>query len=99
MTTISIRLEDSMKRELESICDDMGMNLSTFFVIYAKKVLRDRKIPFEIASPEPVLEPDRLDWDKIGKLLAEAECKDGNAPGMPLDDFQREMEAFVDEAV
>lgn len=28
-----------------------SMNLTTFFMIYAKKALRDRRIPFEIAAP------------------------------------------------
>ena len=51
MTTISIRLDDDMKKELDEMCDDMGMNLTTFFMIYAKKALRDRKIPFEITAP------------------------------------------------
>lgn len=51
MTTISLRLDDEMKKELDSMCEEMGMNLTTFFMIYAKKALRDRKIPFEIAAP------------------------------------------------
>jgi len=29
----------------------MGMNLTTFFMIYVKKVLRDRRIPFEVTAP------------------------------------------------
>ena len=51
MTTVSIRLEDEMKQQLDIMCDEMGMNITTFFMIYAKKVLRDRRIPFEIAAP------------------------------------------------
>lgn len=51
MTTVSLRFEDDMKRELDEMCDEMGMNITTFFMIYAKKALRDRKIPFEIAAP------------------------------------------------
>lgn len=51
MTTISIRLDDEMKQELDEMCDEMGMSLSTFFTIYAKRALRDRKIPFEVAAP------------------------------------------------
>ncbi len=51
MTTISIRLEDTDKKVLEEICADMGMNLSTFYMLYTKKVLRDRKIPFTIEAP------------------------------------------------
>lgn len=51
MTTISLRFDDEMKRQLDEMCEEMGMNLTTFFMIYAKKALRDRKIPFEIAAP------------------------------------------------
>ncbi len=40
-----------MKKELDEMCDSMGMNLTTFFMIYAKKALRDRKIPFELTAP------------------------------------------------
>lgn len=55
MVTVSLRFEDDMKRELDSMCDEMGMNLTTFFMVYAKKALRDRKIPFEIEAPtDPV---------------------------------------------
>lgn len=51
MTTVSLRFDDEMKKALDEMCDEMGMNLTTFFTIYAKKVLRDRKIPFEISAP------------------------------------------------
>ena len=51
MTTVSIRLDDEMKRQLDIMCDEMGMNITTFFMIYAKKALRDRKIPFDITAP------------------------------------------------
>ena len=58
MTTVSLRFDDQMKKELDEMCDAMGMNLTTFFMIYAKKVLRDRKIPFDLEAPavEDVIE-------------------------------------------
>lgn len=51
MTTVSLRIEDRMKKELDDMCAEMGMNITTFFMIYAKRALRDRKIPFEIIAP------------------------------------------------
>lgn len=51
MTTISLRIDDDMKRELDEMCESMGMNLSTFYMIYTKKALRERKIPFDIEAP------------------------------------------------
>lgn len=51
MTTISIRLDDETKKELDEMCEEMGMNITTFYMIYTKKVLRDRRIPFDIVAP------------------------------------------------
>ena len=42
MTTVSLRFDDEMKKQLDDMCEEMGMNLTTFFMIYAKKALRDR---------------------------------------------------------
>ena len=37
MTTISLRMDDQMKKELDEMCEAMGMNISTFYMIYTKK--------------------------------------------------------------
>lgn len=52
MTTISLRMDDEMKKELDEMCEAMGMNISTFYMVYTKKALRERKIPFEIEAPQ-----------------------------------------------
>ena len=46
MTTISLRMDDQMKKELDEMCEAMGMNISTFYMIYTKKAL-----PFDIEAP------------------------------------------------
>ena len=51
MTTISIRLDDEEKLDLEEMCAQMGMNITTFYMICTKKALRDRCIPFEVSAP------------------------------------------------
>ena len=51
MTTVTLRFDDKTKHELDAMVDEMGMNLTTFFVIYAKRALRERRIPFEINAP------------------------------------------------
>lgn len=62
MTTISLRFDDETKRQLDEMCDEMGMNLTTFFMIYAKKALRDRRIPFEITAPlDPFYSPSNTE--------------------------------------
>lgn len=51
MVTVSLRLDEEMKRELDEMCGELGMSLSTFFMIYAKRALRDRAIPFALTAP------------------------------------------------
>ena len=51
MTTISLRMDDDMKRELDEMCEAMGMNISTFYMVYTKRALRERRIPFDIEAP------------------------------------------------
>ena len=95
MTTISLRLDDDLKRDLEQMCSDMGMSLTTFFTIYAKRALRDRKIPFEITAPAPTIDPDKLDWDRIGELLDEAERINKDAEGVPWEEVKADMRRRV----
>ena len=47
-TAFSIRMDDALKRDFSQFCENIGMTMSTAFVIFAKAALRNRKIPFEI---------------------------------------------------
>ena len=71
MTTVSLRIEDKMKKELDDMCAEMGMNITTFFMIYAKRALRDRKIPFEIIAPrDPFYSKENMEsiQESIGQI-------------------------------
>lgn len=61
MTTVSLRFDDNTKKELDEMCAEMGLNLTTFFMIYAKKALRERKIPFMVDAPLKIDENDNYD--------------------------------------
>lgn len=48
-TTVSIRMEDTLKKDMEKTCEALGMNMTTAFIIYAKKVTREKRIPFDVS--------------------------------------------------
>ena len=50
--TVNLRMDADLKRELDAILHEMGMNMTTAFTIFAKKVTRERRIPFEITAPD-----------------------------------------------
>lgn len=48
-TTVSIRMDDTLKKNMEQTCAELGMNMTTAFIIYAKKVTREKRIPFDVS--------------------------------------------------
>ena len=49
-TTLNIRIDEKLKKNFDSMCSDFGMNMSTAITIFAKRVVNEKKIPFEIIS-------------------------------------------------
>jgi DNA-damage-inducible protein J len=52
-TSINIRMDAELKRQFEAFCADMGMTMTTAFNIFAKKAVREYRIPFEISGDAP----------------------------------------------
>lgn len=53
-TNLSVRVDATLKKDVEQCLDDMGMNLSTAINIYLKQIVRQRAIPFPVsAAPVP----------------------------------------------
>ena len=44
--TVTLRMEDSTKDELDQILASMGMNIATFYNLYTLRTIRDRNIAF-----------------------------------------------------
>lgn len=53
--TFSVRMDESLKKQFDGLCQEFGMNSSTAINIFARAVVRQRKIPFEISSPETIV--------------------------------------------
>ncbi len=51
--TFSVRMDETLKSEFESLCNYFGMNMSTAINVFARAVVRERRIPFEIVAPDP----------------------------------------------
>ena len=49
LATMSIRVEEETKREIEAFCADVGMNPSTAVNLFFRAVLRENRLPFEIS--------------------------------------------------
>ena len=45
---INFRMDKELKKNMEQVCSDLGMSMTTAFTIFAKKVIREQRIPFEV---------------------------------------------------
>ena len=52
-TSVNIRMDAELKRQFEAFCADMGMSMTTAFCVFAKKAVREYRIPFEIGAEIP----------------------------------------------
>lgn len=51
---VNFRMDEQLKKNVEEICQRMGMTLTTALTICCKKIEQERRIPFEItADPDP----------------------------------------------
>jgi len=46
---INIRMDEDLKKSMERTCQVLGMNMTTAFTIFAKKMSREQRIPFEVS--------------------------------------------------
>ena len=78
---INIRMDAELKKEFESFCDDVGMTMTTAFNLFAKKVVRENRIPFEISrdvsneeTKEAIHEVRRMKKDSsMGKTYSDVD--------------------------
>ena len=52
-TSINIRMDADLKRQFEAFCSDMGMTMTMAFNVFARKAVREYRIPFEISGDVP----------------------------------------------
>jgi DNA-damage-inducible protein J len=50
--TFSVRMDETLKKQFDILCQDFGMNATTAINVFARAVVRQRRIPFEISSSE-----------------------------------------------
>ena len=46
---MNFRLDEDVKKSMEQTCSELGLSMSAAFTIFAKKVGREKRIPFEAA--------------------------------------------------
>ena len=46
---VNFRLDEDVKKSMEVACSELGLSMTAAFTIFAKKVGREKRIPFDVS--------------------------------------------------
>lgn len=52
-TNVTMRIDEDLKRQLQELVSNLGMDMTTFFTVTAKQAVREQRIPFNISMEVP----------------------------------------------
>ena len=59
-TTISVRMDDKLKKNFDKTCNELGISISSAVVMLAKKMVREKRLPFEV-SIDPLYSKEKIE--------------------------------------
>ncbi len=46
---VSVRMDDSLKKNFDNVCNELGLSMSTAITMLAKKMTREKRLPFDVS--------------------------------------------------
>lgn len=87
--TLSMRVDDTLKKNFDNICNDFGLTSTAAITVFMKAVVRERRIPFEIkASTKEQINKDA--WAAFLEMRAAA--AEAGLQDMTLDEINAEIQ-------
>ena len=88
-TAFTIRMDTDIKKRFDELCKDFGMSANTAFNIFARAVIKQERIPFDVES-ENQAKLQRA-WEAIERMR-ESAVANGIAD-MPMEEIDEEIKA------
>lgn len=80
---VNFRMDEDLKKSMEQTCKDMGMSMTTAFTIFATKVAKEKRIPFEITA-DPFY--SEANMERLSRSIAQMEAGGGTIHEVSYDD-------------
>lgn len=87
-TTVSVRMDEKLKRDFDSVCDDLGLSMTTAIIMLAKKMTREKRLPFDV-SMDPFYSVSNL--NALGASIEQM------SQGRTVTKTLEELDAMADE--
>ena len=79
-TTLNVRIDEKLKSDLEDFCSNVGMNISVAVNMFAKAVVREQRLPFEVAI-DPFY--SKANQERLRRSIAQMEATGGTVRELP----------------
>ncbi len=80
---VSFRMDETLKEHMEKTCKKMGLTVTAAYTMFATKVTREQRIPFEITA-DPFYSDENM--ERLRRNAAEMEKTGGTIHEVALDD-------------
>ena len=80
---VNFKLDADVKKSMERACSELGLSMSAAFTIFAKKVGRECRIPFEV-SVDPFYSEENM--VRLRKSIAQMETGGGQIHEVNFDE-------------
>ena len=68
---VNIRMDEDLKKSMENTCRRLGMNMTTAFTIFAKKMSREQRIPFDVSLDPFYSERNMIAIDEAAERITQ----------------------------
>ena len=85
---VNVRMDEEVKRSMEETCKELGITMSTAFNIFARKMSREKRIPFEVS-----IDPFYSENNIPAKIESIKQLEEGKVVKKSL----KELEEMADE--
>ena len=68
---VNFRMDKELKKDMEQACKEMGLSMTTAFTIFATKVSKEKRIPFEVAA-DPFYSAANM--ERLRRAIADAKA-------------------------
>lgn len=92
-TAFTVRMDADVKKRFDELCKDFGMSANTAFNMFARAVIKQEKIPFDVESERQV-QLQRA-WDALERMRAAAMAN--GVADMTMEEIDEEIRQYREE--
>lgn len=92
-TAFTVRMDAEVKKKFDELCKDFGMSANTAFNIFARAVIKQERIPFEVESEKQAIAQRAL--EAIERCRRDAQVN--GVSEMSMEEIDEEIRLYREE--